>query len=75
MTGNCEWVRPADLTLCGHRASFLVGIGTRKSDRQRACAMHLASVVIAFDGAEGRNGQHVTVQWFPVTTEVPLPEG
>jgi hypothetical protein len=57
----CELER-GNGTRCGDRADWLVGVGTRKSDAQRSCNVHLAGTCEAMYEAEGRDGAvlHVT---------------
>lgn len=64
----CEHVRPRDQVRCRHPRTFLVGIGTRKFDRQWCCSQHLAATILAMaDGERQLNpaGQPVVVQWYP----------
>lgn len=39
---------------CGARASWLVSVGSRRSDAQLACGRHLNMAALAMLGAEGR---------------------
>ncbi len=51
----CEFRRDND-TLCGDRADWLVRVGTRTSDEQLACSLHLAETCLAMYEAEDRRG-------------------
>jgi hypothetical protein len=47
---------------CPCWAKWIVGVGTRKSDEQAACARHLAAACTALEGAEGRRGAWLQVR-------------
>jgi len=51
-TERCEHVRPRDGHKCMNEATFLVGIGLRKFDRQRSCSRHLAATIAKIIAAE-----------------------
>ena len=53
MTRQCEFRMPDDMQ-CPRLASWLVRVGTRKTDEQTACARHLSRTCRAMAGAEDR---------------------
>lgn len=62
---QCQTMKMNDGRRCLFMASFLVRIGTRKSDERWSCAKHVAQTVIAFQDAEDRRSAQVTVTWLP----------
>lgn len=63
---RCESTHLMDSTPCATAASFVVRVGTRRTDEQWCCRRHLARVVAAFSGAEDEYGRRaVTVTWVP----------
>lgn len=46
---------------CRYKATFIVRMGTRESDEQPTCAMHLGRTVTAFWYAGDRGASQVTV--------------
>jgi len=51
---QCESVQESTGLRCPARASWIVAVGTRKSDEQAACGIHLNRACMALEGAEGR---------------------
>ena len=51
MTEQCESLLP-DEAQCPREARWVVGVGMRRTDRQLACARHLARVCQAMTEAE-----------------------
>jgi hypothetical protein len=62
-TKRCE--HPRHGAPCGHQATWLVRVGTRRADEQLACRPHLSATCEALTRAEGRRRRHValTVLW------------
>ncbi len=42
---KCEHINEKGETACLAYGNFIVGIGTRKTDRQRSCGRHLSATV------------------------------
>lgn len=62
---NCEAGRYSDGLLCPATAAWIVQVGTRKTDAQRACSVHLSRVCRALYAAEERDGAVLTVRPVP----------
>lgn len=58
---KCESVSFSSGLQCHGTASWIVAVGTRKTDAQRSCSLHLSRVCRAMYEAEGRNGAVLTV--------------
>ncbi len=52
MTGTCEH-RQDFRAACAHPAVFLIQVGTRKSDAQRSCGVHLARTCMVMAYGDG----------------------
>jgi hypothetical protein len=61
MANQCE-MRQDDETACGDDATWVVSVGTRKTDEQLVCDTHLSDTCLAFDRAEGRDHVILRVQ-------------
>jgi hypothetical protein len=62
---DCESVQERTGLPCPARALWIVGVGTRKSDEQAACARHLSAACTALESAEGRRGAWLQVRKAP----------
>lgn len=60
MTASCEFAHWQPHA-CGARASWIVAVGTRKSDAQASCGRHLNLTCTAMRGAETRATVTLTV--------------
>lgn len=61
---RCETRKPGG-DPCINTGTFLVGVGQRKSDRQLACAHHVAGTIITMAGSENKPTPQITVTWHP----------
>jgi hypothetical protein len=66
----CEFIRTSNNTACGDVAGWLVRVGTRTTDEQLTCDVHLADTCQAMYEAEGRRGAVVQLS-NPHATGVP----
>lgn len=64
MTASCEFAHWQPHA-CGARASWVVAVGTRKSDAQASCGRHLNLTCTTMQAAEQRTGVAFTVTAIP----------
>ena len=61
MIPTCEVFVPSRAVLCGARALWLVAVGSRKTDAQYSCGIHLSRTCGLMLKAEDRGSAVLTV--------------
>lgn len=64
MTARCEFAH-FQPEVCGARASWLVAVGSRKTDAQRSCGRHLNLTCDVLFWAEQRTDATLTITRIP----------